>query len=309
MVSERIKYAMAHLSRKQHTRLLARPNWRRFRRPDANITVDPNAISRAALTCKPSERIKIMARPKYVTKKYDALKDYPAPYQRVHPKTLAAKATTRILNLAVPKKRWIVNNYSNIFEICLNVFLNDDQKYIKCCNSVLEQRIFEFRKPPPRDHDWERHRMIIDKLSRPKIYRKPKPFVSRKRRRRRLNMRRIQNLAEPVIREIPIDRDPFSVARSALKYRITDRMMRLYHSKNEFKVMKPRIPGAVSRAALTAIASSRTIILARPAVRPAGMETDVREDAFTVSPAALKARCSRRLKKLAKPRNHKSRKH
>ncbi|KAI4478358.1 hypothetical protein M0804_012012 [Polistes exclamans] len=278
MVSERIKYAMAHLSRKQHTRLLARPNWRRLRRPDANIVVDPNVISRAALTCKPSKRIKIMARPKYVTKKYDALRDYPAPYQRVHPKTLAAKTTTRILNLAVPKKR------------------------------VLEQRIFEFRKPPPRDHDWERHRTIIEKLASPKIYRKPKPFVPRKRR-RPFNIRRIENLAEPVIREIPIDRDPFSVARSALKYRITDRIMRLYHLKNEFKVMKPRIPGVVSRAALKAIASSRTIILAKPAIRPAGMETDLREDAFTVSPAALKAKCSRRLKKLARPKNYKSRKH
>ncbi|XP_015183281.1 PREDICTED: testicular haploid expressed gene protein-like [Polistes dominula] len=276
MVSERIKYAMAHLSRKQHTRLLARPNWRRLRRPDANIVVDPNAISRAALKCKPSKRIKIMARPKYVTKKYDAL-DYPAPYQRVHPKTLAATATTRIRNLAVPKKR------------------------------VLEQRIFEFRKPPPRDHDWERHRMIIQKLATPKIYRKPKPFVPRKRW-RPFNMRRIENLAEPVIREIPIDRDPFKVSRSALKYRITDRIMRLYYPKTEFKVMKPRIPGAVSRAALKAIASSRTIFLAKPSKRPAGMETDLREDAFTVSPAALKAKCSRRLKKLAKPRNYKPRK-
>lgn len=54
-------------------------------------------------------------------------------------------------------------------------------------------------------------------------------------------------------------------------------------------------------------ASPRTLILAKPAVRPAGMETDLREDAFTVSPAALKARCSRRLKKLARPKNYKHR--
>lgn len=49
-------------------------------------------------------------------------------------------------------------------------------------------------------------------------------------------------------------------------------------------------------------ASPRMIILAKPVERPAGMETDLREDAFTVSPMALKARCSRRLKMLARPK-------
>lgn len=147
MVSQRIKYAMAHLSRKQHTRLLARPNWRRLRRTDPNIVTDPNAISRAALRSKASKRIKIMARPKYTTKKYDPLRDHPAPYQRVHPKTLAAMSSRRILDLAVPKKR------------------------------VYERQILEYRKPLPRDHDWDTHREIIAKLAIPKVVHRPKPFV------------------------------------------------------------------------------------------------------------------------------------
>lgn len=49
-------------------------------------------------------------------------------------------------------------------------------------------------------------------------------------------------------------------------------------------------------------ASPRTINLAKPVERPAGMETDLREDAFTVSPLALKAKCSKRLKMLARPK-------
>lgn len=49
-------------------------------------------------------------------------------------------------------------------------------------------------------------------------------------------------------------------------------------------------------------ASERIIVLAKPAQRPAGLETDLREDAFTVSPMALKAKCSRRLKILARPK-------
>lgn len=50
------------------------------------------------------------------------------------------------------------------------------------------------------------------------------------------------------------------------------------------------------------VASERIIALAKPVQRPTGRETDLREDAFTVSPMALKARCSKRLKSLAKPK-------
>lgn len=39
MLSRRVRYAMAHLSRKEHTALLARPNWRRLRRFDMNLLV------------------------------------------------------------------------------------------------------------------------------------------------------------------------------------------------------------------------------------------------------------------------------
>lgn len=53
-----------------------------------------------------------------------------------------------------------------------------------------------------------------------------------------------------------------------------------------------------------AAASERIITLAKPVQRPAGMQTDLREDAFVVSPEALTARCSRRLKNLAKPRKY-----
>jgi len=39
MLSQRVKYAQAHLSRKEHIALLARPNWRRLRRTDPNVLV------------------------------------------------------------------------------------------------------------------------------------------------------------------------------------------------------------------------------------------------------------------------------
>lgn len=39
MLSLRVRHAMAHLSHKEHTALLARPNWRRLRRFDMNLLV------------------------------------------------------------------------------------------------------------------------------------------------------------------------------------------------------------------------------------------------------------------------------
>ncbi|KAL2714297.1 testicular haploid expressed protein-like [Vespula squamosa] len=223
MLSVRIKYAMAHLSRKQHTRLLARPNWRRLRRMDMNIMTDPNAISRAALTCKASKRIKIMARPKYVTKKYDFLRE-PPPYQRIHPRTLAARSNSHIRILAQPKKR------------------------------VIEYRIPEHPRPPPTDHDWKRHREIIERLARPKVIHKPRHVPKKKW--RPVKMRRIQRLAIPVSREVPFAKDPFSVTRSALRYKMTERMRQLVYRKTDLEVVTPRKPGVVSRAALKATGTS-----------------------------------------------------
>lgn len=39
MLTDRIKYAMDHLSHKQHISLLARPNWRRTQTRNAHILV------------------------------------------------------------------------------------------------------------------------------------------------------------------------------------------------------------------------------------------------------------------------------
>lgn len=51
-------------------------------------------------------------------------------------------------------------------------------------------------------------------------------------------------------------------------------------------------------------ANERYKILATPLVRPPGKETDLRENAFDVSPAALKAWCPPRTKILAKPKSY-----
>ncbi|XP_076640665.1 testicular haploid expressed gene [Halictus rubicundus] len=313
-LSRRIKYAMAHLSRKQYTSLLARPNWRRIQRRDDNILPNPYGIRRAALRARASKRIKVMARPKHVSKKYDP-ETAPPSYPRIHPKTLEAKITKRILDLALPQKRTLLANMrfqtsGNITETLWKVQNSRYRRYRYFCNARLQrearkrQRILAKLRRAVKPEEWHQHLESMERLATPKVPPKPKP-IGKKKKWRRVNTQRLEELSTPVSRELPDPKVPLMVPVSALTYNITERMVELARHREESPLrLPPRILGTVSKAALTAEATPRLIILAKPAERPAGIETDLREDAFTVSPKALKARCSRRLKILARPKTY-----
>ncbi|XP_053973293.1 uncharacterized protein LOC128873620 [Hylaeus volcanicus] len=312
-LAERIKYAMAHLSHKQYISLLARPNWRRTQRMNMNVLINPFSIRRAALKARASKRIRVMARPKHVNKKYDPALA-PPPYPRIHPKTLEATISKRIIDLALPKKRHLLANMRyqtspNIAELLSKVQNSRYRKYRYFCNVRIQremrqkQRIMAKLRRAVKPEDWDQHMAFLKKLAAPKV--PPRPtFPARKRKWRPANMRRIEELATPLVREMPEVRDPFEVPQSALTYIISKRIESIAYPKTPPVIIPPKIPGAVRRAALKAIASPRIVLLATPAQRPAGMETDLREDAFKVSPKALKAKCSRRLKFLAKPKRY-----
>lgn len=156
MLSERIKYAMDHLSHKQHISLLARPNWRRIQKKHVHILVSFNnlflslplltfvvivgSITSHDPTASGDQRWKHERRKEskwwpsrntlrkntiqreYWIMEPDALpihfrpNNWPSPssprrkapplFPRIHPKTLAAKTTKRINDLALPTKRW-----------------------------------------------------------------------------------------------------------------------------------------------------------------------------------------------------------
>ncbi|XP_076276409.1 testicular haploid expressed gene [Lasioglossum baleicum] len=312
-LSRRIKYAMAHLSRKQYTSLLARPNWRRIKRRDENVLPNPFGIRRTALKARASKRIKVMARPKHVSKKYDP-ETAPPSYPRIHPKTLEAKTTKRIMDLALPQRRTLLANMrfqtsGNITETLWKVQNSRYRKYRYFCNARLQrearkrQRIQAKLRRAVKPDEWQQHLESMERLATPKTPPKPKP-IGKKKKWRRANAQRIEELSAPMSRELPDVRDPFVVPASALNYNITERVAQLARHRDLPAGLPPRIPGTVSKTALAAQATPRLIILAKPAERPAGMETDLREDAFTVSPQALKARCSRRLKMLARPKTY-----
>ncbi|XP_076675880.1 testicular haploid expressed gene [Andrena cerasifolii] len=313
MLARRIKYAMAHLTHKQYIDLLAEPNWRKIRKIDLNLLANPFTTRRAALNARASKRIRVLARPKYLNKKYDPTK-VPPPYPRIHPLTLAATSSKRILDLALPKKRLLLSNMGfptsgNIVELLYKVENSRYLKYRFFCNARQQRelkrknQIMARLRRTIKPEDWNRHLKVLERLAAPKVPPRPK-FPDRKRKWRPVNMRRIENLATPAARETPEVRDPFTVPPAALTYQISKRIVEIAYPKTVPEITPPRIPGTVSPAALKAVASPRTIFLAKPAVRPAGMETDLREDAFQVSPKALKAKASKRLKFLARPKTY-----
>ncbi|XP_018052173.1 PREDICTED: uncharacterized protein LOC108689754 [Atta colombica] len=373
MPSLRVKYVLAHLSRTEHTALLARPNWRRLRRRDPNVLASPFTVRRRAiLKSRASRRTRVMAQPKFVTKKYDPAAAPPL-FPRIHPKTLAAKSTKRIVDLALPKRRRLLetrklaatkNMKATVNDLLVKVRKSRYQRYRLFCNARQERearkkrkRMAKLRRALTKPEDWQRHMRVLERLAAPKVVAKPKKRKpSKKRKWRPVNLERVYFLALPLIRKDIVLKDPFKVAEHALTYIISKRMERLSIRKIRPEIPL-RIPGAVSPAAMKAIGSNthfvttfttvticfavtilplrflrsisggilvllgglnpvdknkpaenrssqRVIALAKPAKRPEGRETDLREDAFTVSPMALKAKCSKRLKNLAKPKTY-----
>ncbi|XP_029662047.1 uncharacterized protein LOC115234839 [Formica exsecta] len=318
MPSQRVKYALAHLSREEHTTQLARPNWRRLRKIDTNVLASPFTVRRAALRSRASKRIRIMAQPKFVTKKYDPAVA-PLPYPRIHPKTLVAKSSRRIVDLALPKRRVLLetmklaatkNMKATVSDLLVKVRKSRYQRYRVFCNARQERearkkrrRMAKLRKALTKPEDWQRHMRVLERLAAPKVAVRPKKKKPKKKKRRPIDMERTYFLALPIARIPPKMKDPSKVSARALTYRITKRVERLAVEKKRPEIQL-RIPGAVASAAMKAIASERIIALAKPVQRPAGVQTDLREDAFVVSPAALTARCSRRLKNLSKPKKY-----
>ncbi|KAL6444592.1 hypothetical protein ACFW04_002005 [Cataglyphis niger] len=271
MPSQRVKYALAHLSREEHTAQLARPNWRRLRKIDTNILVSPFTVRRAALRSRATKRIRIMAQPKFLTKKYDPAMAPPLS-PRIHPKTLAAKSSRRIVDLALPKRRILLENVklaatknmrAAVGDLLGKVRKSRYQRYRVFCNARQERearkkrrRMAKLRRALTKPEDWQRHMRVLERLAAPKVVVRPKK-KPKKKKIRPVDIERINSLALPLVREIPKIRDPLVVSRQALRYRITKRIQSLAVEKERPEI-KLLIPGAVRPAAMKAIGNIRT---------------------------------------------------
>ena len=67
---------------------------------------------------------------------------------------------------------------------------------------------------------------------------------------RKFDPTRVEQLAQPVIKQFPEMHDPFKVRPGALIYEITDQMRELAYRKFPREYIEPLIPGKVSKAAL-----------------------------------------------------------
>ncbi|OXU25310.1 hypothetical protein TSAR_009314 [Trichomalopsis sarcophagae] len=250
MVSKRIKYARAHLTPRRHISILARPIWRRsYLSPDSNCLPRPFSVCRAALRARPSKRIKMMAQPKSVQRRFDRAASQSRlslQYPRAHRGSLLLETRNRLFDLALPKKSALMHarrlarnrgTLANINSLLRGVRESRYQKYRIICEAL--QRRAAAREALSEPGDWEKHNRVLERLAAPKR-RPPKP--------------------------------PRPTAA------------RLVHRCLPFT------------------ASERILELAKPAVRPPGLQTDLKEDAFSVPPLALKAKCRPRIKILARPK-------
>ncbi|KAK5644594.1 hypothetical protein RI129_005894 [Pyrocoelia pectoralis] len=96
--------------------------------------------------------------------------------------------------------------------------------------------------------------------------------------------------------------DPLRVTPAARSYVASGRILELA-TNPAFKLIKvrPIIPGAVKRSALTCTVSPRFAELAEPKKKAAEKDSELKENPFQISPNALKAKPSARTKELAKP--------
>ncbi|XP_003425774.2 uncharacterized protein LOC100679689 isoform X5 [Nasonia vitripennis] len=297
MVSKRIKYARAHLTPRRHIAILARPIWRRsYLSPDSNCLPRPFSVCRAALRARPSKRIKMMAQPKSVQRRFDRAASQSA---LMHARRLARNRAT----------------LANINSLLQGVRKSRYQKYRIICEALQrraaarEEKIRrKLRRALSKPGDWEKHNRALERLAAPKRRppKPPRPTSQRGRRRAKqrpaFDPQRLELLAQPSRKQPSRARDPFQVARSALVGAFSEHVLELAQRDNPRPVPRYREPGQVLPRALRAHASERILELAKPAVRPPGLQTDLKEDAFSVPPLALKAKCRPRIKILARPK-------
>ncbi|XP_008203761.1 uncharacterized protein LOC100679689 isoform X2 [Nasonia vitripennis] len=328
MVSKRIKYARAHLTPRRHIAILARPIWRRsYLSPDSNCLPRPFSVCRAALRARPSKRIKMMAQPKSVQRRFDRAASQSRlslQYPRAHRGSLLLETRNRLFDLALPKKSALMHarrlarnraTLANINSLLQGVRKSRYQKYRIICEALQrraaarEEKIRrKLRRALSKPGDWEKHNRALERLAAPKRRppKPPRPTSQRGRRRAKqrpaFDPQRLELLAQPSRKQPSRARDPFQVARSALVGAFSEHVLELAQRDNPRPVPRYREPGQVLPRALRAHASERILELAKPAVRPPGLQTDLKEDAFSVPPLALKAKCRPRIKILARPK-------
>ncbi|XP_008203760.1 uncharacterized protein LOC100679689 isoform X1 [Nasonia vitripennis] len=310
MVSKRIKYARAHLTPRRHIAILARPIWRRsYLSPDSNCLPRPFSVCRAALRARPSKRIKMMAQPKSVQRRFDraasqsvklpllslpprrgsslaAHRRLSLQYPRAHRGSLLLETRNRLFDLALPKKSALMHarrlarnraTLANINSLLQGVRKSRYQKYRIICEALQrraaarEEKIRrKLRRALSKPGDWEKHNRALERLAAPKRRPPKPPRPTSQRGRRRAKQR-------PAF-------DP--------------QRLELLAQPSRKQPSRARDPFQVARSALVGAFSEHVLELAqRDNPRPVPRYREPGQ----VLPRALRAHASERILELAKP--------
>ncbi|XP_046409184.1 uncharacterized protein LOC124174095 isoform X1 [Ischnura elegans] len=298
---------------KTYTDYLAAPNPRRlYSEPKVKL----GHVPRAALRAKATKRIKQLAHPRSLPTSMHSWDGAPS----VEPAALRYQITERLKELSIPAPRLI--------ECCLRDYghlMTDDQR------QYIEENLKEGREVARKIRDKYRivethradfyqgtsssalvscsskdgiqmdHQERIEMLSRPVYH--PPPAVPRRGRKVPLGklIKRIKSLSQPAERDLERHRaKEWKFTEAMNNYKPSDRLNAI--SK---PITRPNIhvnfDPQVSEAAKNFQATERLKVLAQPKRKAQEPDSELRENPFQVSPMALKARCSNRLKELAIP--------
>ncbi|XP_046409185.1 testicular haploid expressed gene protein-like isoform X2 [Ischnura elegans] len=247
---------------KTYTDYLAAPNPRRlYSEPKVKL----GHVPRAALRAKATKRIKQLAHPRSLPTSMHSWDGAPS----VEPAALRYQITERLKELSIPAPR------------------GTSSSALVSCSS--------------KDGIQMDHQERIEMLSRPVYH--PPPAVPRRGRKVPLGklIKRIKSLSQPAERDLERHRaKEWKFTEAMNNYKPSDRLNAI--SK---PITRPNIhvnfDPQVSEAAKNFQATERLKVLAQPKRKAQEPDSELRENPFQVSPMALKARCSNRLKELAIP--------
>nr|CAD7437601.1 unnamed protein product [Timema bartmani] len=258
----------AHMSRREHVQLLSKPNWRWIAAPKSPI--DLGKVAETAIRGRVPKRVLLLAG--YIPKKHKYA-------------LLSKKPVEGVSEFGVSKS---------------------------ALNAVPSQRIQELStarfppqpKPLPQskviktEEEWERHMNWAKKRSEPKRVPPPPELPLQKTKTIDQLDEYMTELATPLPRRLRREVDParyFRVRKHALEYEATDRLKELSQAR---PLHLPEAPPKTDKRGPT----PRTDVLAKHIQREKeGREDAMKEDAFSVSPLALKHKPSARTKELATP--------
>lgn len=256
----------------------------------------PIPVAKSALYGKIPERILKLAEPKVRNLRNTKCVQPSRPDQSANrAKPLKAPSLSRIISLSKPKpnKRHVHPRCSKVAQDCGMYCIPRRQHMV--VNS----------------EDWVKHQKWLKQNAKPKrVFRQPIEKKNPEKITKEQLEESINRLSTVPVKRQYVKKTPKEPTKPRphgpiipLNLSFVNRLSKPRKISSETRLNLEYKPGVISKAALKAVASKRTIELAQPrAINRTGVDKEYKEDPFSVSKKALKYKASKRIKELALPR-------